>query len=670
MVAAAAAHTSRETFGFALASSLSDPTVGYPSWNFDLLSTVAFFGLHVDTSGHFVGDNGWTVWNSSALTNLVSIARQHGVKVVLGIVLQDFAANTPNMCAGLANADATVAQTVAEVRAKGVDGVNIDYEGLDGSCGNADPYWVQHAMTSFAAKMRSALGSSAYLSIDTYAGAAADPYGFFDVTGLAAYVDSMFVMAYDMEYSNYRSAPLNCSQFCLGPTSPLTSYKYNDTTVIAQYLALAPASKILLGVPYFGRKACVSGLGPNQYPTSSVVADSYLDASAEAAYFEVQPGSYVIHREANSSGLERWDTWFNTALGCTRELYWDDTVSLGKKYDLVNTNGLRGVGIWNLNYGGGAPELWAALQNHFAACAGAAVTSSAASPQAAGTQIRFMATSSGCPNPLYQFWVLAPGSSTWTVAQAYSTSAIFDWNTTGKAAGNYYISVWVRRRSPGSSCNSLGCNDAFVPGFTYRLGSPPCTSVTASAAPASPQAPGTAVAFTGSAVGCTSPLYQFWTLAPGLSTWVVAQAYSSNATFNWNTTGKAAALTAYRSGSATPAAREPPATAWAAMAFRPRFPIHADLDPLHLGNRLGGAEFTAAAWYRNHHHRHGFRLLQPALRVLDPPPGLLPGRSPRLTPAMPHLPGARPGYPPAPTAIRSGYATQQLGSLLQQPGLQ
>src|SRR5260370_22710856 len=37
----------REVFGFALASSLSDPTIGYPTWDFSLLSTVAFFGLHV-----------------------------------------------------------------------------------------------------------------------------------------------------------------------------------------------------------------------------------------------------------------------------------------------------------------------------------------------------------------------------------------------------------------------------------------------------------------------------------------------------------------------------------------------------------------------------------------------------------------------------------------------
>jgi len=76
---------------------------------------------------------------------------------------------------------------------------------------------------------------------------------------------------------------------------------------------------------------------------------------------------------------------------------------------------------------------------------------------------------SGCSNPLYQFWILAPGSSTWTIVQAYSTSATFNWNTTALAAGTYRFSVWVRdATSSGISCNSLGCNDNFV-GINYML---------------------------------------------------------------------------------------------------------------------------------------------------------------------------------------------------------
>ena len=543
---AVTAKPSREVFGFALASSLSDPTIGYPSWNFDALSTVAFFGVHVDTAGHFAGDSGWNVWNSSTLTALVSIAHQHGAKVVLTIILQDFSANTPNMCAGLAHADNTVAQTAAEVRVKGVDGVNIDYEGLDGSCGTSDPYWAQHAMTTMTRKMRAALGSSSYISVDTYSGSAGDPYGFFDVSGIAAYADSLFVMAYDMEYSNYSSAPVYCSRFCLGPTAPLTGYRYNDTDVMAQYIAVVPKSKVILGVPYYGRKACVgNATSPNQYPTTGVVADSYLDASGEAAYFEVKAGTYAAHRETRSAGMERWDTWYNTTLNCTRELYWDDAVSLGKKYDLVNADGLRGVGIWNLNYGGGAPELWAALQSHFAACRNAAVTVGTKSPQPIGTQVAFTATTTGCASPLYEFWVAAPGSSTWQVAQAYSANATFTWNTTGKAAGAYRFSVWARdARSAGTSCTALGCSDAFVPGFAYTLTPVPCKAVTLSSAPALKATKGTTINFSATASGCPSPRYQFWIQGPGSSTWQVAQAYSASPAFKWTTT--ASGVGAYR----------------------------------------------------------------------------------------------------------------------------
>jgi hypothetical protein len=91
----------REVFGFALASSLADPTYGYPSWDFSLLSTVAFFGLHVQDDGSFAADSGAAVWNSSQLSGLLTIAHSHGVKVVLTIILQDFSPGIPHMCAGL-----------------------------------------------------------------------------------------------------------------------------------------------------------------------------------------------------------------------------------------------------------------------------------------------------------------------------------------------------------------------------------------------------------------------------------------------------------------------------------------------------------------------------------------------------------------------------------------
>src|SRR5581483_10134206 len=199
-----------------------------------------------------------TEWNSSALTGLVGAAHPRGAKVVLTIILQDFGAGTPHMCAGLANAATTVAATVAEVKAKGVDGVNVDYEGLNGSCGTTDPSWARHAMTNFISALRAGLPAGSYVSVDTYASSATDPLGFFDVTGMAPKADSFFVMAYDLEYSNYAHSPPGCRSFCLGPTSPLTGYYYNDTSTAAQYASAVGPGKVILGLPYYGRKACVS----------------------------------------------------------------------------------------------------------------------------------------------------------------------------------------------------------------------------------------------------------------------------------------------------------------------------------------------------------------------------------------------------------------------------
>jgi spore germination protein YaaH len=372
VAAAANGHLQREVFGFALGnSSLADSTYGYASWSFDLLSTVAYFGLDINWDGTIIqGGAAWTTWNSTTLTNLVAIAHAHGTRVLLSINLQDFNGSpVSTMCAALhpLHRKVTVAQTVAQVQKMHVDGVNFDYEGLNATCAYGPTTRVE--MTSLAAEMRAAL-PSAYIAVDTYAGAAADPYNFFDVRGLAPSVDTFFVMAYDMEYSNQNHAPLSCpgsqNLRCLGPTSPLSSYYYNDTTVMSQYVSAVGSGKVILGVPYYGRKACVASATRNALPTSYVVADDYLSASGEATDPSVLAGSYATHRDAYD-GVERWDTWYNTSLRCTRELYWDDAYSLGRKYDLVESDGLRGVGIFALQYGGGAAELWNLLAAHFVA---------------------------------------------------------------------------------------------------------------------------------------------------------------------------------------------------------------------------------------------------------------------------------------------------------------
>jgi hypothetical protein len=158
---------------------------------------------------------------------------------------------------------------------------------------------------------------------------------------------------------------------------------------------------------------------------------------------------------------------------------------------------------------------------------------SPASPQTPGVQVRLSATASGCPSPLYQFWVQAPGG-TWVVLQAYSAASTATWNTSGQSGGTYLFDVWAKQ-----SDSSASWDTHLSPNPTYTLlAGPACTSVTWNApSPASPQAPGVQVTLSASASGCPNPLYQFWVQPPG-GTWTILKAYSSASTATWNTSGQ------------------------------------------------------------------------------------------------------------------------------------
>ena len=63
------------------------------------------------------------------------------------------------------------------------------------------------------------------------------------------------------------------------------------------------------------------------------------------------------------------------------------------------------------------------------------------------------AGASGCtnPNPRYEFWMRPASAGTWQLVQGYSTSATYDWNSTGAAAGTVYFGVWAKDASSGAA---------------------------------------------------------------------------------------------------------------------------------------------------------------------------------------------------------------------------
>jgi hypothetical protein len=174
----------REVFGFVNAVNLGDPNVGYPSCNLNLLTTVAYFGIHVNSGdGNLVTyDTGWAVYHSATMTNFVDAAHAHGVRVIVSINLHDFSTDPNNqVCQGLiaANTQRTIQQTIQQVQAAGIDGINVNYEGTITRCANG--LTNRDQLTAFVKNLRAAMPTGNYLAIDTFTGSAEDNMEFFDI---------------------------------------------------------------------------------------------------------------------------------------------------------------------------------------------------------------------------------------------------------------------------------------------------------------------------------------------------------------------------------------------------------------------------------------------------------------------------------------------------------
>jgi len=345
---------SREVFGFAPYWAIGSNA----NWNYSLMSTVAYFGLTLNADGTFnTGDSGWTGWNSQALVDVVNRAHQAGDRVVL-VIKQFDEASINQIVTSPTITQTAITNTLAAIASRNMDGVNVDFEGYS----SASYPNLQTGLTNFVSQLTTQLhqrDALAMASIDTYSGAASWDGGFFNIGALASATDALFVMAYDMASGN---TPGHASA-----NAPLTGATYNDTTAVQQYLTKAPASKIILGVPYYGWKWSTVGNQPNAATTGGATADTYSNIASDL--------SCALNLSSNwdVAAGSPWASWWSPAANdpCAgnhnswRELYYDDARSLGLKYDLINANNLRGTGMWALGYDGTSTDLWNELQLKF-----------------------------------------------------------------------------------------------------------------------------------------------------------------------------------------------------------------------------------------------------------------------------------------------------------------
>ena len=355
----AATDLRRQVFGFLPYWELSD---GSTRLNYQLLSTIAYFGVGADGDGNLIKRNangsistGWSGWTSARLASIIRAAHLRHTRVVLTV--QSFAWTTnqaANQSALLGSAAARLRlarQVAAAVRDRGADGVNLDFEPL--VSGRSDEF------TALVRTIRSELDKVArgyQLTFDTTG--RPSNYPIEDATAPGG-ADAIFIMGYD--YRNAGSASA-------GSIAPLAGPSYDLLDTVQAFTDRVPASKLILGIPYYGRAWSTTSDQPRaatrtgaKYGWSTSVTYDNAAALAKAhgrRYDTRESAAWFAYKRRNCTA----------AYGCVatwREVYYDDARSLRAKYDLINRYGLRGAGIWALGYDGTRPELYSVIVAKF-----------------------------------------------------------------------------------------------------------------------------------------------------------------------------------------------------------------------------------------------------------------------------------------------------------------
>ena len=350
----------REVFGFLPYWELSDSSTVL-DWK--TLSTVAYFSVGCTASGNLQKRNpngsttvGWAGWTSARMTSIINAAHRSHSRVVLTLSCFAWSSAGAQAQASLLRSSAArqrfARQAAAAVRDRGADGINLDFEPL--VSGYAEEFT---ALVRAVRRELNAIAPGYQLTFDTLGSIGNQPIAAATAPGGA---DAVFVMGYD-----YRTAGASVA----GSISPLSGPAYDLTDTIRAYTARISPSKVILGVPYYGRawSTSTSSLHGRTLPWDkygSSAEPSYaqamdLVADSGRRYDAVEKSPWTVYRKRTCTAR----------YGCVtswRQLYYDDAASLRLRYDLVNRSNLRGAGIWALGYDDARPELRQALAAKFA----------------------------------------------------------------------------------------------------------------------------------------------------------------------------------------------------------------------------------------------------------------------------------------------------------------
>ncbi|RKP05163.1 glycoside hydrolase [Thamnocephalis sphaerospora] len=313
----------------------------------------------------------------NTLREVVRLARAKGVKVDLSVGGWTGSQYFSPMAATAATRAAFINSVVSFVNEYRLDGIDLDWEfpGRAGmACNVVNKNQDANNLLILLRELRQRLGSSKSISMAVRVQPFDGPNGpLSNVQAFAAQLDYIFIMAYDI---NGRWSATT------GPNAPLQySSKGGDKFSVIQSAdawskAGVPASKIVIGVPFYGRAVTVAGVAPtaanmyvpivktqtqgdnNDVPSADICPGSVKELSGVWKWTNLRKQGIISsnYRVASRAWTQGWDNdsstpWIYNAATKTFVSY-DDPKSICLKARLARTK-YGGTMVWALNQDNG-----------------------------------------------------------------------------------------------------------------------------------------------------------------------------------------------------------------------------------------------------------------------------------------------------------------------------
>lgn len=271
-----------------------------------------------------IDSNGKLVLNNVS-TKLINTMHEMGIKVV------PMLSNHWDRKGGqLALRDpAALARQIAQYVAQyNLDGVNVDIENVTAS--------ERDAYTLLVKTLRELIPAEKEVSVAV----AANPngwttgwHGSYDYATLAQYADYLMIMAYDESWQG-------------SDAGPVASLSFAERSV-RYALQHAPADKIVLGVPFYGRLWSADGAFNGHGIGLNVLANMLRDYRAEIAFSEQHQSPVATFTVRN--GDAGYTVGGKKLTPGTYTVWFENEQSLAAKADLIHRYDLKGLGSWALN---------------------------------------------------------------------------------------------------------------------------------------------------------------------------------------------------------------------------------------------------------------------------------------------------------------------------------